>query len=93
MPTHAIFTDAYSVVANEGQRIDIPDECILENRQYYEGFFRFVRPADIVMTFAGLVSGNLNMIVSPSSRMLDKVLTCLSSRSFELDDLSLLHDP
>jgi len=49
MPTHAIFTDAYSVVANEGQRIDIPDGCILENRQYYEGFFRFVRPADIVI--------------------------------------------
>jgi len=84
MPTHAMFTDAYSVVANEGQRIDIPDGCILENRQYYEGFFRFVRPADIVMTFAGLVSGNLNMIVSPSPRMLDKVLTCLSSRSFRV---------
>lgn len=37
---------AFTVVANEGQRIDIPDGCILENR---------------------LLSGNLNMIVSPIS--------------------------
>jgi hypothetical protein len=31
-PHLKLFTDMAQVVANEGQRIDIPDGCILENR-------------------------------------------------------------
>ena len=30
-------TDVLSVVANEGQRIDIPDGCVLENRELWLG--------------------------------------------------------
>lgn len=48
------------VVANEGQRIDIPDGCILENRTL--AVFRNVSYL-LTMFLQGLLSGNLNMIV------------------------------
>ena len=49
------------VVANEGQRIDIPDGCILENSKPARLPFK-----SVLSHSAGLLSGNLNMIVSGS---------------------------
>jgi len=55
------------IVANEGQRIDIPDGCILENRTYFcvHTTFVFANSGDL-----GLLSGNLNMIVRLSQAVL-----------------------
>ncbi|KAH7888416.1 UTP-glucose-1-phosphate uridylyltransferase [Phlebopus sp. FC_14] len=46
------------VVANEGQRIDVPDGCVLENRK--SRFHPLV--TQLSWGFEGLLSGNLNMI-------------------------------
>jgi hypothetical protein len=56
---------SHSVVANEGQRIDIPDGCILENRTSSTNI-----QAVFTYSFAGLLSGNLNMIVRRLPRSL-----------------------
>jgi hypothetical protein len=49
-----------TVVANEGQRIDLPDGVVLENSEYFRSI-KEVQANDLVI---GLVSGNLNLIVS-----------------------------
>jgi UTP--glucose-1-phosphate uridylyltransferase len=46
------------VIANEGQRIDIPDGCILENRKSS----KVRNPNSRCSSPAGLLMGNLNMI-------------------------------
>ena len=50
------------VVANEGQRIDIPDGCILENSK---SLLSYTNGISLIAPFprTGLLSGNLNMIV------------------------------
>ncbi|KAF7790394.1 hypothetical protein EIP86_001349 [Pleurotus ostreatoroseus] len=49
------------IVANEGQRIDLPDGCVLENRKRHR--FQFpMSKSDVFTSLAGLVSGNLNLI-------------------------------
>lgn len=56
------FTWVLLVVANEGQRIDIPDGCVLENS---ESAHAFLRPTVTdVGNDLGLLSGNLTMTVS-----------------------------
>jgi len=52
---------SFLVIANEGQHIDIPDGCILENRTLSAQHLLILNYFD---HFTGLVSGNLNMIVS-----------------------------
>lgn len=67
-------TDARVVVANEGQRIDIPDGCVLENSTSICPVFRYLAHRT---SSAGLLSGNLTMTVREENFLLQKKRTDL----------------
>ncbi|KAL0956443.1 hypothetical protein HGRIS_002591 [Hohenbuehelia grisea] len=50
------------VVANEGQRIDIPDGCVLENSKPFHADHGMSSQQSSLFFPSGLLSGNLNMI-------------------------------
>ena len=58
-----VYSKYFPVVANEGQRIDIPDGCTLENRTLPVLQEYFMLAQRWSHALSGLLSGNLNMIV------------------------------
>ena len=47
------------IVANEGQRIDIPDGCVLENRLLSGNLNMIVRVSSLLSTLIFLIHGHL----------------------------------
>lgn len=74
------------VVANEGQRIDIPDGCVLENSAFMSISFLTCTVLTRTAIHQGLLSGNLTMTVSefvpvnPSADILPGTLSMYSPK-------------
>ena len=82
-----------TVIADEGQRIDIPDGCVLENRAV-QVFFHLLPSLDdnsLFFFFVGLVSGSLNMIVS-SLKKIFFFLTADTRSTFQTIGLARNYD-